>query len=255
MIRAFRQGLTHLRRLSNARRLGIPFTRRSAFQMPRSIRLGRQWVDVSHPDESGIAADFLTCFIDDGYGLGRVEGPVRTIADIGANVGFFSMAARAAFPVAEIHAYEPNPRILPHLAKNAEAARFRAWTEAVGATSGFISIEDTGDSNQARTTLASASAPGIPQVPLSTVVERLGGQIDLAKIDCEGAEWEMFADSAAWRRIRLVRMEYHLWGRHVFAEVRESLHRLGFEIHHHESDLEWGTVWCRNTSWEPVRGS
>jgi FkbM family methyltransferase len=246
MIRALRQGLAHLRRLSNARRFGIPFSRRSAFQTPRSIRLDHQLVDVSYPDEQGAGTDFLTCFIDDAYGLGQVDGSVRTIADIGANVGFFSMAARGVFPDAEIHAYEPNPRILPYFTKNAEAARFRALTEAVGATTGFISMEDAGESNQARTTLASDSSTRIPQVSLSTVVERLGGRIDLAKIDCEGAEWEMFTDPVPWRGIRLVRMEYHLWGRHVFEEVRESFHRLGFEIHHHDFDREWGTVWCRN---------
>lgn len=85
------------------------------------------------------------------------------------------------------------------------------------------------------------------QVPLAEVVERLGGRIDLAKIDCEGAEWEMFQAAEPWRRIADVRMEYHLWGPPCFrGEVEQIFSELGFDIYFHNSAGEWGTVWARN---------
>lgn len=242
-----KQIVQHIRRISKARRFGVPFTRRASFKLPASIRLRGQSVPISSPTEHGATNDFLTCFIEDDYGLSAVGFPVQTIADIGANIGFFSMAARAYYPGAKIHAYEPNPRVLEHSLKNAATAEFNLFAEAVGATAGYVAIDDSGDSNQARTIPGAGSRSQIPQVSLSTVVERLGGRIDLAKIDCEGAEWELFSDSPAWAGIKNIRMEYHLWGKHVFTDVEQSLRRNGFEIHHHKPAGEWGIVWARNT--------
>jgi FkbM family methyltransferase len=241
-----KQILPHLRRLSKARRFGVPFVRRALFRLPTAVRLRGQSVRIASPTEHGATNDFLACFIDDEYGLGKIDFQVQTIADIGANIGFFSMAARSYFPTATIHAYEPNPRVLPYSSKNAASAQFTLFAEAVGATPGFVSIEDLGDSNQARTISAADSGSRVPQVSLSTVVERLGGRVDLAKIDCEGAEWELFIDSAAWAGIKHIRMEYHLWGKHTFTEVQQSLHRIGFEIDRHKPSGEWGTIWGHN---------
>ena len=238
----------HLRRLSKARRFGVPFLRHASFKVPAAVRLEDQFVSISSPNERGAATDFIACFLDDEYGLGRIEAPVRTIADIGANIGFFSMAARAYFPGATIHAYEPNPRVLPYCSTNAAGAQFSVFSEAVGSTAGFVSIEDSGDSNQARTISSVGPGARVPQVSLSRVVERLGGRVDLVKIDCEGAEWELFAGSDAWADIGHLRMEYHLWGKHTYAEVQQACRRLGFEIHRHRPFGEWGTVWARNVN-------
>jgi hypothetical protein len=50
-------------------------------------------------------------------------------------------------------------------------------------------------------------------VPLETVAERMGGRIDLLKIDCEGAEWEVLECKDSWESVREITMEYHLWAR------------------------------------------
>jgi hypothetical protein len=87
---------------------------------------------------------------------------------------------------------------------------------------------------------------GVPQVALGEVVERLGGRVDLVKMDCEGAEWEMFTDPAPWKRIGELRMEYHLRGGRAFADVRAALGGLGFEIYHHRPEDAMGTVFAKN---------
>lgn len=246
----FRRMLRHLRRKRNAHRLRVPFRRHSSFQMPAILTLAGRRINLAYPDELGIRNDFLVCFVDDEYGLGQTRFPVSTVADIGSNVGFFSLAARSRFSGATIHAYEPNHRILSYLSKNAAAGGFDMFPEAVGANEAWVCIEEAGDSNQARTSIESKAGAGVRQVPLTTVVDRLGGWIDLAKIDCEGAEWEMFVDRGPWQRIGDVRMEYHLWGQRTFGEVRKSLRNLGFEIYHHKPDPsgQWGTVWARNST-------
>ncbi len=239
--------LQHLRHFRNGRRFGVPFVRHSGFQVPTEIRLGDRKIELSYPDELGVANDFLVCFIHDEYGLVEIQSSVATLVDIGANVGFFSLAARARFPEATIHAYEPNSRTLAFLQRNAAAGRFEVFGEAVGASEGWVTIEDGGDSNQARTS-ATADAQGVRQVPLATIVKRLGGWIDFAKIDCEGAEWDLFRNSASWKRIGEVRMEYHLVGGHTYAELEQTLGGLGFEIYLHHRAKSWGMVWARNRS-------
>lgn len=228
--------------VSNALRYGIPSMRRATFQMPQSVKLRGRRVRINYPDEQGIANDFITCCMIDEYGLGRVWGQVRTILDLGSNVGFFALAARARFPRATIHAYEPNPRTLPYLRDNVAGGGIRVFAEAVGDRDGSVEIVDRGDSNLARTSASPSGA--VPLIPLSRAVDRLGVVVDLAKIDCEGAEWDMFRDTAGWKAIRNLRMEYHLWGRHEYQEVKERLAQLGFTVTRHNSSGEWGTVWA-----------
>ena len=73
------------------------------------------------------------------------------VLDIGANIGFFAIAARGYFPEALIHAYEPNPRIIPYLDQQSRIANFKYFPEAVGSVDGRVNLLDSGDSNQART--------------------------------------------------------------------------------------------------------
>lgn len=233
----------HLRRIRNSKKFGIPFQRRSTFTIPKTIHTAGFDFVVSFPPESGAATDFLTCFVEDEYGLRHAPAGTKTIVDIGANVGFFSMASRLWFPDAMIHAYEPNPRILKYTESNCTQANVHLFCEAVGSSAGYVNILDEGDSNQA-TTVRSESDQGVPLVPLSQVVERMGGRIDLAKIDCEGAEWDLFQDPAQWRNIRHVRMEYHLWERHTYQELVEVLGRLRYRVVRHVPAGQWGIVWC-----------
>ena len=244
MARFFAKLSGHLRRLRNARRLGIHFVRRGSFRMPLRLRISSGVISISSPDEQGARTDFLMCLLDDGYGLAGIYEHPASILDIGANIGFFAMAARSFFPSATIHCYEPNPRILTHLEHNASEAGAQIFREAVGACAGTVFLEERGDSNQARTT-GVRSGIAVPQVGMATVVERLGGRIDLAKIDCEGAEWEMFTDPEPWKSIRHLRMEYHLIGVRLFPDVQSRLSEFGFEILQHRPSGSWGTVWAR----------
>jgi FkbM family methyltransferase len=239
--------LQRLRHMRNAQRFGVRFLRHSRFKVPRGIRLEDRKIQLSYPDEIGIWNDFIVCFIHDEYGVLQVSAPVTTIVDIGANVGFFSLAARGRFPKATIQAYEPNNRTLSYLQNNAAAGGIEVFGDAVGAAEGWVTIEDVGDSNQARTS-ASADARGVRQVPFATVVERAGGWIDFVKIDCEGAEWDLFRDTASWKRIGELRMEYHLIDGHTYREVEQTLNELGFDIYLHQPTETWGMVWARNRS-------
>ncbi len=64
----------------------------------------------------------------------------------------------------------------------------------------------------------------------SSVVAKIGC-VDLLKLDCEGAEWEIFEAVEAWNRIRSVTLEYHLSAREgtTSETIRDRLRGLGFK--------------------------
>lgn len=179
----------HFHRVRRARRLGIAFTRRASFQLPTRVSLSQSIVELDLLDKLGTKNDFLGIFLDDMYRLEilrDVARPVRNIVDIGANQGLFTVCARAYFPDAAIHAYEPNPALRVILSTNAGRVGATVFMEAVGAQDGRVRIEPQGDSNLTR--VATDPEGDVPMTPFAEVVRRAGGTIDLLKLDCEG--WE-----------------------------------------------------------------
>jgi FkbM family methyltransferase len=228
---------------ANGLRFGFLFVRVRWFKMPRAIRVAGRKLPLHYPQEAGVENDFFACVIRNEYGLRHRLDEVKTILDIGANIGFFSVAARGRYPRAKIHAYEPNPRVIEILESNASPLGIEVHAEAVGMRDGQTSMLEVGDSNQART---QASEKGeIPQVSLEKAIERLGGMVDLLKLDCEGAEWEIFRATNAWKRIRNVRMEYHLFQGETVAQVEQTLNGLGFDIVRLQPATGFGMVWAR----------
>ncbi len=188
--------------------MGVQFRGTSNFELPRRFHLGQTEISLDAPEEVGLRSDFINVLLDDEYGLGKAVGTPRTICDIGANIGLFSLWARHKFPDAKIHSYEPNPRVLECLQKNLQGQDVTVYPEAVGAESGKIEMEDKWDSRNAK--IQSSSEGRIEMVSIATAIERLGGEIDLLKMDCEGGEWDIFQAADALKKVKVIRMEYHL---------------------------------------------
>ncbi len=134
-----------------------------------------------------------------------------SVVDIGANIGLFTLAAARQFPNATIHCYEPNPEIQKHLVKNVEPLGIRCFGQAVGFESGQVSLSH--DENSLHTRMSRDSRGEIEVTSFSEVVSRIGEKIDMLKLDCEGAEWEILTDQKAMSRVSFLTMEYHLWAR------------------------------------------
>jgi FkbM family methyltransferase len=235
------------RRRLAARRLNVPFTRAANFALPASVRLDGRDVPILLRDEHGVRVAFVELFLDDCYGLRRLvrrrEG-VATILDVGANVGLFGLAARVAFPQATIHCYEPNAALEPYLAHQAKVARCDFFLEAVGREAGRVSL--TCRSGESVLTSSRADPEGdIQQIALRNTLDRLGGSADLVKMDCEGAEWEMFEDVAAWRNVRFLSLEYHLKSGNSHDRIPAALAKIGFEIERQARATNFGLVLAR----------
>jgi FkbM family methyltransferase len=172
---------------------------------------------------------FIEVLMDDAYGLRELRGKkINSVLDIGANIGFFALAARDTFPDATIHVYEPNPAALPYLKSNSHAARYEVFPEAVGAAAGRVNLTAADFVNVRSVQNAGGD---IAQVSFGTVLERIGGHCDLVKLDCEGAEWEILSDRESWKNVAHLTMEYHFWNTyHRFEDVPCVLADIGFKV-------------------------
>ena len=132
-----------------------------------------------------------------------------------------------------IHSYEPNPAILSNLRHHAEAVGGVVYPEAVQSKGGFVSLSvDENDSFVTQSQFAESS--DICAIAFSDVVGRAGGRIDLLKMDCEGAEWDILEDTESWKHVYRVVCEYHGSSSNVHTKIIERLQYLGFTILCHE---------------------
>src|SRR5262249_34403075 len=97
---------------------------------------------------------------------------------------FFSMHVRNTYPDAIIHAYEPNPNMKRFLEHQSGIGGSTYFLEAVGKKDDMVHLDiDAKESVHTKC----RQGGDIPQVAFRTCLLRLGGNVDLLKLDCEGA--------------------------------------------------------------------
>ena len=235
--------------IRNARRYNLKFFRRKGFKIPDKIYSDGKYRPISYPEELGIKTDFIGIFINDSYSLLKFKKDVKKIIDVGANVGFFSIASRCIFPNAVIHAYEPNYKLKEHLMQNSQEFNFNIFFEAVGGNEGYIDLEFRGDSNQTR--ISNSDNGKIKKISLDKAIERINSTVDILKLDCEGSEWEIIREAKNLDKINLICMEYHLFFDSVnHFDICSDLELRNFKILNHEFDnnLDYGLVIAENKS-------
>ena len=128
----------------------------------------------------------------------RTERP--RVLDCGANVGLASLYLKARHPGARIAAYEADPRLAAicrrNLANNG-AADVDVQAAAVWTQNGMVRFQQDGaDSGAIEGTSAGLSAPATASVPSIRLRDVLAGEanVDLLKLDIEGAEHAVLAD-------------------------------------------------------------
>jgi FkbM family methyltransferase len=211
-----------------ARRLGFRFRRAASFVIPADIQVGTFSLRLSVPEDAGTRTAFVDILLDDCYLLRAIHDDVKSVIDVGSHAGLFAIAARRRWPKAVIHCYEPNQCLKVHWSEQASQANFSVYQEALGENAGWVDLVSNDDSVQVRTTEVSCGA--IKQTAFREAVNRIGGRVDLVKLDCEGAEWSILRDVESWSKVRLLTMEYHLWAGYSLTELEHRLAKLGFAI-------------------------
>jgi FkbM family methyltransferase len=231
-------------RVWRAAKLGFPFWGTSFSSFPRSIWLNGKRIRLSAPLEQTLVNDVINIWLDDEYGLSQLANtPPKSILDLGANIGLFSIWARRFFPDAVIHAYEPNSRISEYARRNTADLDVRILESAVGQAPGRAHIRDDGDSRRAYT---SPSFDGdIEMMSLMQIVDHIGGQVDLMKLDIEGAEWDLFDDPSSFDGVDIIRMEYHLGRDRTLLDIMNAAERLDFKVEKLAPNDGFGILWLR----------
>jgi FkbM family methyltransferase len=241
MISYFDKFSKFTKRVVNAAQMGVYFPGTKQFKLPEQVLIYNNLVKINAPQELGLAWDFINVLLDDEYGLHNILPPPATVLDIGANIGLFSLWAARCFPSAIIHAYEPNPRITPFTQNNLDQCGVNLFREAIGYETGFASLIDNSESRLCQ--LKTGTSEGIAIIQLQEAINRIGGQVDLLKIDCEGAEWDIFRNPEPFKSIKSVRMEYHLTEGRTIEDIKAVIHDLGFTLEHLEENSGFGIVW------------
>lgn len=149
----------------------------------------------------------------------------KTVIDVGANIGTFTLFAAAHAPQARIIALEPEPATADALRRNVTSNHLenritvdeRGGDGTAGERTFFVAPKCSWFSSL----YAPPQAGAIPVTIHVTTLEQLFEQYkidhcDFLKLDCEGAEYDMLytLPSHLWPRIGFIALEYHSFSPH-----------------------------------------
>jgi FkbM family methyltransferase len=175
--------------------------------------------------------------------LGSLLPPGGTFFDVGANFGYFSLfAARRIGPQGRVVAFEPDPRNIQRLQTNIALNGFsqiRVVPAAVCDKAGTASLHLASDAeDNLGTSSIVHDGPGrktvnVPAIALDDFMTEFSGNIDVLKMDIEGAELSALRGAIktlAARRIRHILLELHRFAltENEVATVHELLTSAGY---------------------------
>lgn len=169
--------------------------------------------------------------------LGQIPGdPV--VLDLGGNIGVFSLLAALRHPTAQLYLYEPAPENrrqceLNRLLNPSLAGRIHINPEGIGGHTQLTEFyyDDASPQSSGLYCGGTTSYP-VQILAFEEAVSRLGSRIALAKIDVEGAEFEILecTPAAVWAKIDAVSLEIHddPKGKVSLTGFIDALRKLGF---------------------------
>jgi FkbM family methyltransferase len=179
----------------------------------------------------------------------RDRPPLRVL-DLGANVGLFGVYALARWPDATITSVEPDPENLPLLARCIEAngatARWTVIAACAARQPGTVAFSGGRFADSAMALDGEAVTGQIVAVDAFEFLVKA----DFAKIDIEGAEWDLLLDPRfAVAAPDVLVMEWHQRGcpmEDAYTSVLDVLGRAGYEVAAEPPPLgqRYGTVWA-----------
>lgn len=173
--------------------------------------------------------------------------PLRAI-DLGANIGLWGLWLHGRFPVGRVTAVEPDP-------ENAAKHRHQIALNNLGGSWELMQAAATGTAGTVAFTVGRATTGriGEPEEPGTVDVQGIDvfallDNVDLLKLDIEGAEWPILSDPR-WAALKtpVVMLEYHPYGAPSADPLRDAIEALagaGYEtLPLHGAPDGTGIVW------------
>lgn len=152
--------------------------------------------------------------------LREVDGDVRTVIDLGSNIGLTVRLWQRHFPRARLCAVEPDEANAAMIERNASSSPVppggapMVIRACVAGVPGFVTLDRSGAEwgFSMKRAMDSKNAT-IEAITMDELLDRFGigdGDIDILKCDIEGAEAEVFRGDCDWlRRVRHLAIELH----------------------------------------------
>lgn len=154
---------------------------------PSNFYIGKQKIEVSTIGDIGTT---ISNFSDEYFHLYKVVGEnVKTIVDIGANIGQFTNAVKYWYPESTVHAFEADPVTYEILTKNTNLKNVYVYNKALSDSKGVFNFYRAPLSGMSSLIKTVENQEQIV-VETDTVDSALKdiNEIDILKIDVEGAE-------------------------------------------------------------------
>jgi FkbM family methyltransferase len=151
------------------------------------LNTGRTNMQVSSIEDIGTVFSSLS---DEYFHVYKILGNnVKTVVDVGANIGQFSNAIKTWYPQANIHAFEPDPQVFEILESNLSSDNVTLYNYALSEKKETLKFYKSQGSlvSSIIKTKESKSSITVDAVPLDGLIKDIKS-IDLFKIDVEGAE-------------------------------------------------------------------
>jgi FkbM family methyltransferase len=152
--------------------------------------------------DRGVMSHFFTesCYVQD-----TESRPVRSIVDCGANIGDETVKFWLRYPLATIVAIEPDPLNFSFLQRNT-ASLNRVVAKHAGVWHRDVRLRVVAGDTHEAFSVREDPAPGdkarqdsVRAVTIAGLIEEQGWPaIDILKIDIEGADLDLFANSSRW---------------------------------------------------------
>ena len=199
---------------------------------PGSIRMLEY--EVRYSDLMSFCPQWKDIFVDGALDF-EARSPSPRILDCGANVGVASLYFKRRYPAARVTAYEADPALFAmtkaNLAANG-AGDVDTVNAAVWTSNGRVTFRAEGSDSGMIDGLAGAVAGPAVDVPSLRLRDIIAGEeIDLLKLDIEGAEDSVLADcESVLHRVHAIVMDLHEFDPSVrqAPRVLERLTREGF---------------------------
>jgi FkbM family methyltransferase len=257
-----------------------PLTFRNWPQVMRDMALGRRGrgpakltfltrsgLRIETPNVPGARVPVYEIFAEDCYRLEWFLGPLLDrpiqVVDIGGHVGTFACRLTQLHPKATVLSCEPSAATAACLRRNAElngvGDRVTVFERAVAATTGRAIFHDNGGGSGlnglAAVGHASGPATEVMTMAFDEVVAAAPAPVDVIKIDCEGAEYDLVLGSSpgSWESVQRVVIEFHPVEGHGWPELRDFFARVGLVEQDKVSWEGYGCVWLSREPLAPFK--
>lgn len=200
-----------------------------------NIKFGTFCVDV--PDVASFLSQVRELFYEREYDFNSSNSsPV--IIDLGANIGMSCLFFSSIFPQSKIYAFEADPHIFNYLHRNLNnnhVANVTLYNQAVWVEDTHLKFQSTGtDAGHINDKINHGEL--VKAVDISNFLDKFD-EIELLKIDIEGAENQVFPHIASHlSKVKQIVVEYHssMTEQQTLSNIISLLekHQFRYHIHH-----------------------